>query len=136
MAALLLSKAAVQAAQPAPAMAGQHAITGTWAWTLPGTSCTETWQYRADGIRTSSSGAEMLQSRYQIAAVPSLLGFYRLQETVTETNAKPDCAGDLHEVSDQPDVRFIQFSPQRDRFIVCKEESLQACFGPLVRREK
>ncbi len=65
--------------------------------------------------------------------MPSLLGFYRVAETVIEANGKPDCSGDLHEVSGEPVTRFIQFSPKRDQFIVCKEESLKACFGPFKR---
>ena len=65
--------------------------------------------------------------------MPSLLGFYRLVETVTESNGKRDCSGDLHEASGEPLTRFIQLSPKRDQFIVCKKEELKACFGPLRR---
>jgi hypothetical protein len=32
-------------------------------------------------------------------------------------------------------IRFIQFSPKRDQFIVCKAATLEACFGPLKRVE-
>ncbi len=134
---LLCSFASVQAAGPsstAPAVPAQHPLTGSWTWTLPGKQCTETWQYRSNGTRTGSSGEETLQSRYEISAMPSLLGFYRLVETVTEGNGKKDCPGDLHQASGEPVTRFIQFSPKRDQIIVCKEESLKACFGPLKRQ--
>lgn len=133
LAALLCSLASVQAAEPLSAPAAQHPLTGSWTWTLPGKSCTENLQYRANGTRQGSSGEEVTQSRYQVSPLPSLLGFYRLTETVTETNGKPDCPGDLHEASGEPVTRFIQFSPKKDLLIVCQEESLQACFGPLKR---
>ena len=142
-AALLCSFAYAQAAGPlpntsatvtVPAASAQHPITGSWTWTLPGKKCTETWHYRASGTRTGSSGEETTQSRYEVSAMPSLLGFYRLVETVTEGNGKKDCSGDLHEASGEPVTRFIQFSPKRDQLIVCKEESLKACFGPLKRQ--
>lgn len=136
---LLCSLAAVQAASPssaAPAVAPAHPLTGRWTWTLPdktGKACTETLHYRANGTRTGSSGEETLQTRYEVSALPSLLDFYRLEETVTQGNGKPDCAGDLHEAPGEPASRFIQFSPKKDQLIVCREESLKACFGPLKR---
>ncbi|WP_293605539.1 hypothetical protein [Polaromonas sp. UBA4122] len=142
LAALLCSLASAQAAGPlpntsttpvAPAVPAQHPIVGSWTWTLPGKSCAETYKYRANGTRTGSSGEESTLSNYEITPIPSLLGFYRLVETVTNGNGKPDCSGDLHEASDQRVTRFIQFSPKQDQLIVCKAESLQACFGPLKR---
>jgi hypothetical protein len=149
LAALLCSAAAAQAAGPtptpapkspsnAPASATPHPLAGRWAWTLPGKSCAETLAYGAgtSGTRQGRSGDEVTQSHYDVSAMPSLLGFYRLTETVTESNAKPDCSGDLHEASGEPVTRFVQFSPKKDQLIVCKEESLQACFGPLKRAPK
>ena len=127
---------AIQAIAADPAVApplGTHPISGKWTWTLPGKACTETLQYRAGGKRLGSSGEEVTESEFQITAAQSLLGFHRLVETVTQSNGKPDCAGDLHEASGNSVTRFIQFSPKLDQMIVCKEESLKACFGPLKR---
>ena len=138
-AALLCCLLSAQAAEPqasAPATAiapAQHPLTGSWSWRLPGKQCTEHLQYRANGGGTSSSGEEATHSRYEVSPLPSLLGFYRIAETVTESNGKPDCAGDLHAVTGEPVVRFIQFSPKRDLLIICKAESLKKCFGPLRR---
>lgn len=147
LAVLLCSAAAAQAAGPlppkpplsaSPAAATQHPLAGRWAWTLPGKSCAETLAYSAgtNGTRQGSSGEEVTQSRYDVSAMPSLLGFYRLTETVTQSNAKPDCSGDLHEATGEPVTRFVQFSPKKDQLIFCKKESLQACFGPLKRVPK
>ena len=112
---------------------GTHPILAKWTWTLPGKVCTETLQYRTGGKRLGSSGEEVTESEFQITPTPSLLGFYRLVETVTQSNGKPDCAGDLHEASGNSVTRFIQLSPKLDQMIMCREESLKACFGPLKR---
>lgn len=138
LAALLCGFAAANAADPSStastaAVPAPHPIVGSWTWTLPGKTCVETWQYRADGTRLGSSGEEVTQADYEITAKPSLLGFYRLAETVSKGNGKRDCSGDLHEASNESSTRFIQFSPKLDQLIVCKAESLQACFGPLKR---
>lgn len=119
--------------QPAAGAAALHPLTGSWTWTLPGRQCGETLKYRADGTRSGSSGEEVSKALYEVSAMPSLLGFYRLIETTTESNGKRDCSGDLHEASGEPVIRFIQFNPKHDQFIVCREEELKACFGPLKR---
>ncbi len=133
---LLCGFSALQAAAlppPAPVNPALHPLIGNWAWTLPGKQCGETLTYRADGTRSGSSGEEVTQGRYEISAMPSPLSFYRLVETITESNGKQDCSGDLHEASAKPVIRFILFSPKHDQFIVCKEEELKTCVGPLKR---
>lgn len=122
------------AADPAGAQtAAAHPISGKWTWTLPAKACTETVQYRTDGKRLGTSGEEVTEAEFRITPLPSLLGFYRLDEMLTVANGKPDCAGDLHVAGDTGSTRFIQFSPKKDQLIVCKTESLQACYGPLRR---
>ncbi|MEC5212258.1 hypothetical protein RCH06_000792 [Polaromonas sp. CG_9.5] len=133
---LLGSLVSAQAAPPAPQSPAKHPLIANWSWALPGKQCTETLRYLANGTRASTSGEEVAKSRYEVTPVPSLLGFYRVIEIVTETNGKADCAGDVHEVSGEPVTRFIQLSPKKDQLIVCKEESLKACFGPLKRELK
>ena len=127
---------AVQAADLPPSAVSDlalHPLTASWAWTLPGKQCSETLQYRPDGTRSGTSGEEVTQARYEVSDKPSLLGFFRLVETTTESNGKRDCSGDLHDAYAEPVIRFIQFSPKRDQFIVCKSEELKACFGPMKR---
>ena len=65
--------------------------------------------------------------------MPSLLGFYRLTETLTSGNGQRDCSGDLNAAGSEPNVSFIQFNPQKDFLIVCRTEALTACYGPLQR---
>ena len=132
--ALLVFMTQAIAADPAGAhTAAAHLISGKWTWTLPAKACTETMHYRSDGKRLGTSGEEVTEAEFRITPLPSLLGFYRLDETLTVANGKPDCAGDLHVAGDAGSTRFIQFSPQKDQLIVCKTESLQACYGPLRR---
>ena len=135
---LCFGLAQAQSARPAPAAkpagaAAAHPLVGTWSWTLPGKPGNETWQYRADGRRLGTSGEEVTQGDYQVSAKPTTTGFYPLTETVTGSNGKRDCSGDLHADGDESVIRFIQFSPKQDQFIVCKAASLEACFGPLKR---
>jgi hypothetical protein len=129
------ARPAPSAAKPAAAAPEQHPLIGTWSWTLPGKQCSETWRYRADGRRLGTSGEEVTQGDYQVPAQPTSAGFYALTETVTNSNGKRDCSGDLHADGDESVLRFIQFSPKQDQFIVCKTASLEACFGPLKRVE-
>lgn len=139
LAALFSGLAAAQGLKPSPSIVAPaatpsvHPLVGTWSWTLPGKQCTETWQYRTDGRRLTTSGEEVTQGDYQIPAKPTTTGFYPLTETVTGSNGKRDCSGDLHADGDESVIRFIQFSPKQDQFIVCKAASLEACFGPLKR---
>ena len=130
---LLCSLFSAHAAEPLPSARAPHPLTGSWSWTLPGKSCTEQLHYRANGTRQGSSGEEKTKSSYEVTALPSLLAFYRLSETVTDSNGKRDCSGDLHNATGEPVIRFIQFSPKKDQLIICREETLKACFGPLKR---
>lgn len=132
--ALLVVAIQAIAAEPVVApLSGTHPMSGKWTWTLSGKACTETVEYSTNGKRHGTSGDEVTKSEFQITPTPSLLGFYRLVETVTQSNGKPDCAGDLHEALGNSVTRFIQLSPKLDQMIVCREESLKACFGPLKR---
>jgi hypothetical protein len=134
IATFVMGAAQCRAADPASApSAAPHPITGKWTWTLPGKACTETVHFRADGKRAGTSGEEVTEADFQITPKPSLFGFYRLNETLTVANGKRDCAGDLHAAGDESTTRFIQLSPKNDQLIVCKTESLQACYGPLRR---
>jgi hypothetical protein len=110
-----------------------HPIVGTWTWALFGGACTETFQYRTNRTMLGTSGAEVFEKNYTIAATPDAQGFYKLVETVVRQNDKKDCSGATPEEPGEQTIRFIQFSPQRDKLLVCQAQSLKACFGPLQR---
>jgi hypothetical protein len=117
------------AGEPAPA----HPLVGTWTWSLFGGSCTETWQYRGNRTMLGTSGQEVAEKTYEVTPLPDTGGFYKLVETVVRQNDKKDCSGALLEGPGEQSTRFIQFSPQRDKLLVCENASLKACFGPLTR---
>lgn len=110
-----------------------HPIVSTWSWTQFGGKCMETFQYRADHSMLSTSGAAVTEGTYRITPQPDAKGFYTLVETSTRFNGKKDCSGDVVDQAGVESIKFIQLSPTRDRFLVCKAASLAACFGPLGR---
>lgn len=108
-----------------------HPVVGTWSWPLFGGKCVETFQYRPSGTLLGTSGEAVTEWTYTISAEASEKGFYKATETSVRQNGKPDCSGDVVDQDGDIHTRFIQFSPARDRMIICKTESLAACFGPL-----
>lgn len=116
-----------------PAATFGHPIVGTWSWVTFGGRCTETWQFRHNRTMLATSGGEVAEKTYEIAEAPDASGFYRLVETVVRQNDKPDCAGATLEGPGEQSTRFIQFSPQGDKLLVCSTAALSACFGPLKR---
>lgn len=110
-----------------------HALTGTWSWTLFSGTCTETLQYRADGVLLNTSADAVTQWRYAVSSEPSALGFYKLDEISLRSNGKKDCSGDVVNEAGLDTTRFIQLNPAKDRMIICRTETLQACYGPLLR---
>lgn len=131
---LLMTASALQAAgETAPA--SSHPLTGTWSWSLFGSSCTETWHYRSNRTVLSTSGQEVAEKTYEVAKLPDASGFYKLVETVVRQNDKKDCSGAVLEGPGEQSTRFIQFNPQGDKMLVCEKASLQACFGPVLKMQ-
>ncbi|MDO9404755.1 MAG: hypothetical protein Q7T87_12055 [Polaromonas sp.] len=113
--------------------AATHPVVGTWSWTLFDGKCTETRQYRANGTLLSTSGESVVEWTYAATPNAGEAGFYTLTERPVRENGKKDCYGDEVDETGDAQTRYVQFSPALDRLIVCKTESLQACYGPLVR---
>lgn len=132
VASLLPGTPLLHAAGP-PANAFGHPIVGTWSWVTFGGACTETWQFRHNRTLLSTSGQEVAEKKYEIAATADAAGFYRLVETVVRQNDKRDCSGALLDGPGEQHIRFIQFSPGGDKLLVCETAALAACFGPLKR---
>lgn len=129
---LLAATSLLHAAGPPAATIG-HPIVGTWSWVTFAGTCTETWQFRNDRTMLGTSGEEVAEKKYEISAAPDAGGFYKLVETVLRQNDKKDCSGAVLEGPGEQSTRFIQFSPQGDKFLVCQTAALSACFGPLKR---
>jgi len=132
LATLVLATAPWLHAAGPPATFG-HPIVGTWSWVTFGGTCTETWQFRHNRTLLATSGEEVAEKTYEIAVTPDAGGFYKLLETVVRQNDKKDCSGALLDGPGEQSTRFIQFSPQGDKLLVCRTAALNACFGPLRR---
>lgn len=122
---------ALDAPQNAP---GVHPLSGTWSWTAFGSKCVETFQYRSIHTMLSTSGDAVSEWNYTVTPNANDKGFYEVVETSMRHNGKKDCSGDTVSETGIVNIRFVQFSPARDRMLICREPSLAACFGPLRRQ--
>jgi len=121
---------ALAAAQPA--LASDHPILGIWRLEVPDTGCLETYRFRADGTTLVTSAAEISESAFTIPNEPSAQGFYRLEDRVTKDNGKPDCSGNVMKPGAKA-THFVRFHPSDKLFLLCADESMQACIGPFQR---
>lgn len=129
----LLVLAVLQSSQPSVAQPVAHPVIGTWSWTGFAGKCVETWQYRNNGLMLATSGEAVTEWRYSITPQAGTSGFYKLTQTSARQNGKKDCAGDVVDEAGTAATVFLQINPAQDRHIVCKNESLAECFGPLGR---
>lgn len=126
----LLGAAAHAAAQPG--LASDHPILGIWRLEVPDTDCLETYRFRGDGTTLVTSADEVSESAYTIPNQPTPQGYYRLQDRVTKDNGKPDCSGNVMK-PDSKATHFVRFHPSGKLFLLCADESLEACIGPFHR---
>jgi len=124
----LLAVPAALAASPY----ADHPLVGSWRFEVPNTGCHEVYRFRADGTSVVTSGAEIAESVYEVAPKPSSKGFYAWTDTIVKDNGKEDCSGQVTSVGRKV-TNYIRFDRAAQRFVVCREESLDACFGPLRR---
>jgi len=115
-------------------IAKDHPLVGRWTFTLPDGSCTETYHFRSDGTSVVTSGDEIAESVFDIAAKPDAHGFYKWTDELVKDNGKKDCAGEVTAIG-KVVTNYILFSPGGDQFIICAQQSLDACFGPLERAQ-
>lgn len=112
---------------------GNSRLIGKWTWTRPTNSCTEVYEYRADGTLFVVSGDEKSDNTYHLAYEPSLKGFYKITSTIVKDRGGKDCADSETDDTGATDTNFIKFHPSGNQYTVCHEESFEKCFGPLRR---
>lgn len=127
-------------AQAAPVESGEaklkdanHLLVGSWVWTRDANQCSEIYEYRADGTNHIVSGEERTDNRYQLSASKSEGGFYTLTSTVVKDYGGKDCADADNDDTGATFTVYVTFSPDGDEHLVCFEEDLKRCFGPLRR---
>ena len=130
--AILLTTAAGPCAAAGQLPAPNHPILGTWRIAVLDGSCSETYRFRPDGTILVTSGEETAEMEYEISVLPSVNGFYRWSHRNVGGNGKKDCAGNVAELRSEA-TWFVRFDQSKDLLIVCTEESVNACFGPLRR---
>lgn len=121
-------------AQGATAISPHHPLVGTWSIAIPGEDCTETYVVRADGTTIVTSAQEVVESEFEVTPEPVEGGFYRWSDTIVKGNGRKDCSGNVTEIG-RKSTFFLRFSPRADRFVICREPNLDACFGPFVRAD-
>jgi len=128
--------AALCAGAPEGALAAKvapgHPLLGTWTFVVPDGSCEETYRFRSDGSTFVTSGEEVAESTYEVSAKPSRGGYYKWVDTIVKDNGKKDCGGEIT-APGRAITSYVRFNPSGEMLIICKAESLDACFGPLVR---
>ncbi|MGX4642340.1 hypothetical protein [Massilia sp. SYSU DXS3249] len=132
LAALLAVLAGAQAAPPAPA--ANHPILGIWRLSLPDLGCSETYRFRGDGTTLVTSAEEVSESEYRIPDKPSAKGFYKLEDRIVKDNGKKDCSGAIMKVGTRV-TNFLRFHPSGALFLMCSDETMEACIGPFERVE-
>lgn len=124
-----------QAAPPAPvAPVANHPILGIWRLALPELHCVETYRFRGDGTTLVTSKDEISESEFRIPDKPSAKGFYKLEDRVVKDNGKQDCSGAVMKVGTQG-TNFLRFHPSGALFLMCSDETMEACIGPFERVE-
>lgn len=110
-------------------------VIGTWEFTAPGSNCPETSRYLPDGTGTFESADQKGQTRYQISATASPKGFYKLVDTLSESNEKPSCSGRAIPSGHVATV-FLKFLPSLQEMTMCTSESDEHCVAKFVRRSQ
>jgi hypothetical protein len=82
--------------------------------------------FEPTGRRRSNSGEEVTESNFEISAEPDSKGYYRMVDTLRETNGKPDCTGDTAVIGDVAMV-FIRFT-NTGSVSICQREDQVSCF--------
>jgi hypothetical protein len=132
-AAPLAAAAAAPAARAAAAApSASHPLLGIWVLSIPQLGCSETYHFRGDGTTLVKSAQEVSESEFTVAEKPSAKGFYRLEDRIVKDNGKQDCSGEIMQVGTRA-TNYLRFHPSGGRFVMCKEESMEACIGPFER---
>ena len=124
LAATLVSANAVYAQAP-------PSIIGTWSWTQK-SSCTETYEFRANGTVSIVSGAERTENKYTLGP-PDNNGFFLLTMVITKDNRGRDCSGSDEDDTGHTNVGYVQFHITGDALVICQTPARARCYGPMKR---
>ena len=129
---ILLFAAGLAWAAPPRVPKPDHPILGAWTFLVPGTNCQETYYMRPDGTTVVTSGAEVTESAYEIDDMAGPKGLFKMTDEIVKGNGRKGCAGEVTQVG-QKSTNYIRFDPSGNVMIICRDETMNACFGPLRR---
>jgi hypothetical protein len=112
-----------------------HPVIGTWKFVVPDTQCTEIYDVRADGTSRVTSAEQVIETEFTISPGLNAQGFYKWVDRITHDNGKPDCMGTTGEVG-RVVTNYVRIHRTGTKFIVCRKEDLDTCFGPFVLQPK
>lgn len=118
---------------PSHAAEGNPDIVGTWTWTRAENACTETYDYRADGSLYVESGTEKTDNAYSMDPNPDANGFFRMTLKIVADHGGKDCADSEEDNTGQEQVVYVLFHSTKSLHAICRDPSLDACYGPLHR---
>ena len=122
------------AAAPPPSPSASHPLLGIWILSIPQLGCSETYHFRGDGTTLVKSAQEVSESEFTVAEKPSAKGFYKLEDRIVKDNGKQDCSGEVMQIGTRA-TNYLRFHPSGARFVMCQDESMQACIGPFERMQ-
>jgi hypothetical protein len=122
------------AVSTAAAPSAAHPLLGIWTLAIPQLRCSETYHFRGDGTTLVKSAAEVSESEFRVAEHPSARGFYKMEDRIVKDNGKQDCSGAITKIGTRA-TRFLRFHPSGARFVMCSDETMQACIGPFERAQ-
>ena len=122
--------ATVSAAEAAPS--ASHPLLGIWILAIPQLGCSETYHFRGDGTTLVTSADEVSESEFTVAEKPSAKGFYKLDDKIVKDNGKQDCSGEIMKPGTRA-TNYLRFHPSGARFVMCRDETMEACIGPFER---
>jgi hypothetical protein len=130
----LFASLCLAAALPAQAAApsASHPLLGIWILTIPQLGCSETYHFRGDGTTLVKSAEEVSESEFTVAEQPSAKGFYKFDDKIVKDNGKRDCSGEVMKPGTRA-TNYIRFHPSGARFVMCQNETMDACIGPFER---
>lgn len=131
--AALCAALTVQAAPSGEASDPTRQIIGTWKWTLPGTECSETYDYRPDGTLQVVSGEEQSDNTYKATLAEGKAGFLKIEATIVKDHGGQDCTESKDDNTGGSHVVYILFDPTGNQHVMCQAQQLNSCVGPLER---
>jgi hypothetical protein len=132
---LITSFLMLLAGAPQPVLAApsaSHPLLGIWVLSIPQFRCAETYHFRGDGTTLVKSAEEVSESEFTVAEKPSAKGYYKLEDKIVKDNGKQDCSGQVMQIGTRA-INYLRFHPSGARFVMCEDETMNACIGPFER---